>query len=484
MNSVRKHLTGKGENPESKEDSMVLHNSTRWDWRLILVVSIGILLMQFGSPGMAFAQVLNQEVNSLLSRECSGLGIGFLGSTAGLGPNLARLCSFSQVPVANTAGGGAASVQGSAASILNRVLLQRLEQIDEEEGQVHVRSSSMRFNPLGSLLSGFGRTSSVSSPLYAATTADSGSAATFNSGSQRRWNGLGFFASGLVESLNRDITTFQDGYKSNILGITGGVDYRFSKKLVAGLALSYSNTDGDFRSGGNFSTNSYGGLLFASYLPTDRTFMQVTGGYTRNNYLVSRQVTAQVGVQPGALIVSGPASSNSNGNVFNLGLMTGYDHPIGRFSIGPRVGVNYSNTKIGDYGENGNTGVELKYDNQWINSLQSVLGAQGSATFSTGFGVLVPQINADYIHEFANSQRFINVQFAQDNRSSSNPLNPVDPTKFRFQNDVPVRNYFNLGTGLLMVLPNGWQPFVYFRAMVGNEQFNNYAGTFGLRIEL
>jgi hypothetical protein len=38
--------------------------------------------------------------------------------------------------------------------------------------------------------------------------------------------------------------------------------------------------------------------------------------------------------------------------------------------------------------------------------------------------------------------------------------------------------------GLLMVLPNGWQPFVNFRAMVGNTQFNNYAGTFGLRIEL
>ena len=105
---------------------------------------------------------------------------------------------------------------------------------------------------------------------------------------------MGFFASGLVESLNRDITTFQDGYKSNILGITAGADYRFSKKLVAGLALSYSNTDGDFRSGGNFSTNSYGGLLFASYLPTDKTFVQVTGGYTRNKYLVARAARAQV----------------------------------------------------------------------------------------------------------------------------------------------------------------------------------------------
>jgi uncharacterized protein YhjY with autotransporter beta-barrel domain len=351
---------------------------------------------------------------------------------------------------------------------------------DEEEGQASARSSSMKFNPFSSLLSGFGGASSVSSPFYAATTAGGGSSASFTSGSQRRWNGLGFFASGLVESLNRDNTTFQSGYTSSILGITGGADYRFSKKLVAGLALSYSNTDGDFRSGGgNFSTNSYGGTLFAAYLPTDRTFMQVTGGYTKNNYLVSRLAAADTqtaGGTTGGNIVQGLASSNSNGNVFNLGLLTGYDHPIGRFTIGPRAGVNYSNTKIGDHTENGSTGIELKYDDQWINSLQSVLGVQGSAALSTGLGVLVPQVNADYIHEFANSQRFINVQFAQDHRAN--------PTTFRFQNDVPVRNYFNLGTGLMMVLPNGWQPFLSFRAMVGNEQFDNYAGMFGLRIEL
>jgi hypothetical protein len=80
---------------------------------------------------------------------------------------------------------------------------------------------------------------------------------------------------------------------------------------------------------------------------------------------------------------------------------------------------------------------------------------------------------------FTNSRtrkRFINVAFFEDNWANS--------LKLIFQNDVPVRNYFNLGTGLVMVLPNGWQPFVNFRAMVGNTQFNNYAGTFGLRIDL
>jgi hypothetical protein len=92
------------------------------------------------------------------------------------------------------------------------------------------------------------------------------------------------------------------------------------------------------------------------------------------------------------------------------------------------------------------------------------------------FGVLVHQVNADYIHEFANSQRLIGVQFTEDLRAT--------PTRFAFQNEVPVRNYAYVGTGLVAVLPNGWQPFVNFRAMVGNSQFDNYIGTFGVRIEL
>lgn len=157
-------------------------------------------------------------------------------------------------------------------------------------------------------------------------------------------------------------------------------------------------------------------------------------------------------------------------------MVTGYDHPIGMFTVGPRLGINYSHTHIHNFEERGSTGLELKYDDQYVNSLQSVVGMQGQAAISTGMGVLVPQVNADFIHEFANSQRFLNVQYVED-------LSPT-PTKFRFQNDVPVRNYFNVGTGLMMVLPNGWQPFVNFRAMVGNNQFNNYAGMFGLRVEM
>ena len=457
---------------------------------VIVLLTVVLSLLQYCLPSLVTAQVLNQKVDSLLARNCTGLfpptGTGLFPAglqAIGIGPNLARICGSPQTQGATSEGGGAASVQGSAVSILNRALIQRMDETDEEEGKDHKRSSSLMFSPMGMVLGGLAGNRSVSSPFYASTTANGGSAASFSTSSQNRWNGLGFFATGLVESLNRDITTFQNGYKSTILGITAGADYRFNKKLVAGLALNYSNTDGDFSSGGgNFSTNSYGGLLFASYLPTDKSFLQITGGYIRNNYLVSRLASAFIAgndpINPllGSRNTSGTASSNSDGDVFNVGFLSGYDHPIGRFTVGPRAGLNWTNTHIHGYNESGSTGVELAYQDQYVNSLQSVLGIQGSAAFSTAVAVLVPQVNADYIHEFANSQRFINVRFAEDNRAN--------PTFFRFQNDVPVRNYFNLGTGLLAVLPNGWQTFANFRAMVGNSQFNDYAGTFGLRIAM
>ena len=451
--------------------------STGKNVKLALILLITILL-----PSKAPAQVLNQQINALLANNCAGLGTGGFPTPnlTGLGPNLTALCNVPQTGGAVSTGGGAASVQGSTASVLNRVLLGRLYALrtEDKDDDDERKPSALSFNPLGLMSLSSIYNSSVSSPFYAATTADAGSTGTFVTSTPSRWHGFNFFGSGLAESLNRDVTTFQDGYKSRIFGFSGGLDYRFSKRLVTGLIGNFSNTDGDFRGGGTFSTNSYGVLAFTQLLPTDQTFIQGMAGYTRNDYSVDRLATAQVtSVAVGAdRLVNSIASSNSKGDVLNLGALAGYDHSIGRFIIGPRVGVNYSRTHIGDYAETGGGGIGLQYNDQFIHSLQSTAGILGSTAYSMPFGVLVHQVNADYIHEFANSQRLIGVQFTEDLRAT--------PTRFAFQNEVPVRNYAYVGTGLVAVLSNGWQPFVNFRAMVGNSQFDNYIGTFGFRKEL
>lgn len=441
----------------------------------VLGAFVAVSMLLGVAPGVLRAQVLDQRVNSLLANNCAGLLQG--AGSAVLAPTLAAACTGATGVTGSgtSGGGGAASVQGSTASILNRRILQRLEEVRGESGQEGGKTAAMVMNPFGLVTPGLIRGMSMASPI--SPTGD-GSSAMFNLGSQDRWQGLGFFASGLVEALNRDVTTFQDGYKSNIFGITAGADYRFDRSLVAGAAISYSNTHGDFRSGGDFNTNTLGIVLFGSYLPTDRTFVQISGGYTHNNYLIARAAQAfipGVGADPSRSLSGAPGSS-SDGDVLSFNAVVGYDHPIGMFTVGPRVGFNYTNTHIHDYAETSGGGLGLRYDDQWINSVQSVFGVQAQAAIGTTFGVLVPQINADYIHEFANSQRFITASFVEDLRAT--------PTRFTFQNESPVRDYFNLGTGLIAVLPNGWQPFVNFRAMVGNNQFNNYAGTFGLRVEM
>jgi hypothetical protein len=369
-----------------------------------------------------------------------------------------------------------------------------LEEIRSEEGETASSQSasltSLLLKPFGELLPAIG------SPGSALAVANAGAPTTLSL-SNTRWHGLGLFATGQAEILNRNIGTFQDGFNSNIFGFTAGADYRFSKAFVAGAAFTYANTKGDFLGGGDFSTNAYTGTVFASYLPSERTFLQATAGITQNSYLIARpnRITIErcCAVLPpnDILMKDGISSSTSNGNILSWSVLGGYDYSIRQFTFGPRAGLNYARTLINGYTEQGSTGLELTYQDQFIESFQSVLGVQAMAPVSWRYGVLVPQINADYIHEFANSQRLINVKFAQDNRNPAlgntgdvTTLSTQTPTRFTFQNDGPDRDWFNLGAGLVAVLPNGYQPFVNFRAMVGNSQFTNYVWTFGLRMEL
>ena len=445
--------------------------------RLAIVGAI-VATIQGSSVTNSQAQVLDQAVNSLLANNCQNLLQGDPSSV--LAPTLGAACTGGPgvTGSGNSAGGGAASVQAAAASIMNRTILLRMEEARGEAGQHTARIGTVAMNPFGLLLpslasfgGGIGMDSSINS-------VGGSSSAGFNIGNQGRWKGLGFFASGLVEALNREVTTFQDGYKSTILGVTGGVDYRINRHTVVGVATNYANTHGDFRNGGDFTSNSIGGVLFGSYLPTDRSFVQMTGGYTNNNHLVGR-ITR--GFVPGLFggpdrLLGGLAGSSTNGDIFSANILTGYDHPIGRLTIGPRIGFNYSNTHIHNFTETSGGGLGLKHEDQWITSIQSSVGMQAQVAFSTRFGVLVPQANANYIHEFANAQRLIGVSFVEDLRTT--------PTRFVFQNDAPDRNYFNVGTGLIAVLPNGWQAFMNFRAILGHSQYDNYAGTFGLRVDL
>ena len=287
--------------------------------------------------------------------------------------------------------------------------------------------------------------------------------------------GLNAFLSGQFEGLDRSTSRFETGYKSNINGVTGGVDYRFSDWFVGGIAVNYNHWNGNFDTAGGFKTDSLGPILYVSLLPTENMFVDLMLDYQYQSRDRSRFTSFLDTARPDHNS-SGIVSSDYGANRFGANAVVGYDHSIGPFTIGPRFRFRYSDLNVNSYTETGSTGLELRFLGDRVTSLQTALGIQISAAFSTAVGVFVPQVTADWTHEYQNNQHAMFAQFAQDGR-------PI-PLTFQFQNDRPDRDFFHIGTGMGLVLPHGIQPFVNFEALLGNSQFNNFVGTAGIRLEL
>ena len=282
--------------------------------------------------------------------------------------------------------------------------------------------------------------------------------------------GLGLFVSGEYERFDKDLTTFEPAYDSNTYGITIGADYTFTRWLVAGLAFNYSRIDGEFDLGGDFSTDSYGGLVYASLRPLTNLFVDLVGGYARKDFSVDRLVTATPVTGP----ISETLRADTDGDEFKAGVLAGYDFVIRNLTVGPRVGLNYRHLSVDGFEESGSgaTGLELAYDSQNQESLTSRVGVYGSIAISTRVGVFIPQASFDYIHEFLDDQRSIRFHFVGD----------ADETRFRFQTDRPDRDYFHVGAGLVVALPGNFYPFVNYRALLGYEDETSHVVTAGLRV--
>jgi uncharacterized protein YhjY with autotransporter beta-barrel domain len=288
-------------------------------------------------------------------------------------------------------------------------------------------------------------------------------------------NGLNLFLSGQFEGLDRTTTRYETGYKSNVNGVTGGMDYRFHDWLVSGVAVNYTYWDGNFNNAGGFQNNTIQPIIYLSILPTEKIFIDITAEYG-HQWRDKSRLTSFFDANNIRHNASGLVSSNYQANNYGVNVLTGYDFSKGSFTVGPRLRFRYSELATQGYTEAGNTGLELRLLSDKVTSLQTSVGLQASAAFSTAIGVLIPQITADWTHEFENDQRLISAQFAQDGRAI--------PTTFQFLSDKPDRDFFHIGTGLGVMLPHGVQPFINFEALLGNRLFNNFVGTVGIRLEL
>jgi uncharacterized protein YhjY with autotransporter beta-barrel domain len=281
-----------------------------------------------------------------------------------------------------------------------------------------------------------------------------------------------FFSAGAYALSHRN-NRFEDGYEAQLPTVTVGADYRVNEWLLAGLAFNYTNYDGTYDDAGGFDKNIFGPLLYATFMPFEGAFANVVLGYARQENHNNRLAAASSEDSP-APVPFGHTSADYSENQYTAGILAGYDHPFGNVTIGPRLGLSFSHEQFGSLREEGDTGLELRYKNLDQTSVQSSLGVQASVDFETAYGVVIPQGVVAWVHEYANSDRYIDARLVEA---------PAAPS-FKFQREPPARDWASIGVGVSAVLPNGLQPFVQFATIQGNENFVTYGGTAGVRLGL
>lgn len=297
---------------------------------------------------------------------------------------------------------------------------------------------------------------------------------------------LGVFINGNIGTGEKDATEREDGFDFDIWAITIGADYRLTDNIVLGGAFTFNDLDTDFDttptvSGGDVEADGWNLTFYGTHYG-DSYYVDGLVGFGQSDYDLSRRILYQPGPNPGPEVINDPlglnprdrtAKADTDSDEFAISVGGGYSLSGGAFSYGPFVRLDYVTLDIDGYEEKGAQGLNLKVEDQDIDSFQSVLGGEVSYALSTDFGVLVPQGRLGWVHEFADDDRRIKATYVND------------PNQFQLvaETDAPDRDYGTLLLGLSGVFQGGAQAFLAYETVLGLRDVEEHLFTIGGRID-
>ncbi len=289
-----------------------------------------------------------------------------------------------------------------------------------------------------------------------------------------RW---GVFVNGRIDFGEKDRTEAEAGFDFDTFEVTTGIDYRVRDDFVVGAAIGYNKIDTNFdSSGGSLDIESWNASVFTTYFSSDRFYVDASLNYGDNTYDSKRHIVySDIGGT-----VDRQATSDSDGREVSGGIATGYDFGYGAWTFGPHVGSYYTDVSVDEFVERGAGGLDMVVSDQQAKSFTLNGGVHASYVFALGWGVLIPHMRADVVHEFEDGRELVNVRVAADPFA----VDPSDPTPdIVLQTDRLDADYFVWSAGASAQFVNGMAGFVSYRSTSGYEDLTLSEVTYGLRWE-
>ncbi len=289
---------------------------------------------------------------------------------------------------------------------------------------------------------------------------------------------LGFFVNTIGGFGETDRTKRENESDFHSIGVIAGVDYRLLDNLTVGLAGGYSHLNLDFSQnidvgGGGVDADNYNVSAYSTFYSGD-FYIDGIFTYGWSDYEIDRKINILSNSQEiTSQTVNRTAFATPEGEQLNASLAGGYNFHSGGLTYGPYVRVTYLNANIDDYSEQGAGGLNLRIDDQDVDSLESVVGGQISYAFSQAIAVIVPHIRIEWHHEYFDSSREFSVSYVNDPNNNSLPL----------KSDRLDGDYFNIGAGISANFKHGIQGFLDYETVLELKNVESHIFTAGLRLE-
>jgi outer membrane autotransporter protein len=284
---------------------------------------------------------------------------------------------------------------------------------------------------------------------------------------------LGLWLRGNYSFGSKEATVSDHGFDADQWGVIGGVDFRFSSRHVAGLAIGYGRSAVDFgrTDAGNLATNAVTAALYATMYSEGAFYVDAVANYLRSAHDSRRHIAYSEAGAPVEFIADGA----TNGTTLGAAVTFGYDLSRGGFSIAPSAGFNYFKTGVERFREHGAAGLDLAFEGQDYVTATANAGLRVTYAWRLDVGVLLPQIRGEYIRELMDGAETFGVRFAND---------PFDETPLIVvTSQVPDRSYWRIAGGFAAQFKRGISGFIEYQRLESLQHFDYADLAMGLRIE-
>lgn len=286
-----------------------------------------------------------------------------------------------------------------------------------------------------------------------------------------RW---GFFVSGTIGRGESDPTDLTPRFDLDVDGITAGIDYRWSDSLVVGAALGYTRQDTTLAGGqGSVDVN---GFSLSGYTTWYRGDWYLDGVVTwgSNRFDHSRAIQY---VLPGS-VVNQTAQADSDGTDTSATLTFGRDFQVKGWTLGAYGRGAWNRLGFDGFSEEvdpslAGSGLALRVAARTVTGLSTSLGGRASKAYSRDWGVLMPQFEVEWRHEYRDDAEAFRAFFVDD--PTGTPIVVLG--------DALDSDYFRIGMGLAATFTHGRSGFFNYERILGRSGVSHQSISIGFRWE-